>query len=80
MAYVSHFYIGLDLDAKPVHLSEISNLKDPLFFYDDIMATIESRFESLPNKDGRKPDFVYSSRWIASVIGSRYAYSLIFDL
>ncbi|GJJ06380.1 hypothetical protein Clacol_000571 [Clathrus columnatus] len=54
-----------------LHLSEVSNLKDPLFFYDDIMATIESRLESVPDKDGRKSNFVINPQWIASVIGSR---------
>lgn len=71
MVYVSILLNKLVLDLDIVHLSEISNLKDPLFFYDDIATAIESHIESAQDKDGRRPLLISDPPWIASVIGSR---------
>ncbi|KAF8520493.1 hypothetical protein BU17DRAFT_89092 [Hysterangium stoloniferum] len=54
-----------------VHLGEISNLKDPMFFCDDILATIDSRMESAPGKNNDQRPHLSDARWIAQVIGSR---------
>ena len=56
-----------------VHLDEISNLKDKNFFCDDILITINSRIESAPDKNGVRRPPINDSRWVASVVGCRYA-------
>ena len=55
-----------------VHLDEISNLKDPVFFYDDVMATIDSRMESTPDDKGRRRPPIDDLHWVALAVGCRF--------
>jgi hypothetical protein len=57
-----------------VHLDEISNLKDKDFFCNDILATINSRVEAAPNKNGVRRPPIDDARWVASVVGCRYVF------
>ncbi|KAF8495845.1 hypothetical protein JB92DRAFT_2992064 [Gautieria morchelliformis] len=54
-----------------VHLDEISNLKDKDFFCNDILATINSRVESAPDKNGVRRPPIDDTRWVAFVVGCR---------
>ena len=54
------------------HLDEISNLKDKDFFCDDILATISSRIEATPDRNGIRRPPIDDTHWVASVVGCRY--------
>jgi hypothetical protein len=68
---VRTFFNSQSTDDLAAHLDEISNLKDKDSFYDDIWATIISRVESAPNRNGVRRPPIDDTRWVASMVGCR---------
>ncbi|KAF8578003.1 hypothetical protein K439DRAFT_1621649 [Ramaria rubella] len=54
-----------------MYLDDISGLKDPESFYDDILATIDSRPESRPDRNGTRKPPIHDPKWVALAVGCR---------
>lgn len=53
------------------NLNELQNLQDPLYFYDDILETIQSTREYALFKHSGGDDPLQNQSWVTSMIASR---------